>query len=460
LETKRRLLLDAEKEKLVDTILDQEQQIEKLRQENDALRNKLEKIEKILPEITKRYPKRESKTKSKPPSKWGRKAGHTGCTRPTPDHIDREVEQSLSRCPNCMHKLGSPVETVEHIQEDIIPARVEVTRFKRHRYWCSHCQTILTAPYAPDQVPCGYLGPRTLLSMVLLKFYHGLPGNKIRDIFHDFCGLTVSEGAITQALQRLASFLKTEKDVVLQAIREAAVKHGDETGWKINGVNHWLWAFVNDHWAFFDIHRSRGSRVPIALIGSPYKGILITDFFNAYDCLTGDQQKCLVHLRREIRRSRGNDPPDDFLKPERKFKRLLSDALRLGDQRAKFAAVVYKRRVRLIHKRFVEFGTDTYSNKDWQRLSKRVLQYENEILRFLDIPGLPSDNNPAERMIRPHVIIRNRSFQNRTINGAIAHSTLTSLIHSLRLQNKQPFTQLQTAYLHHRQGNSGNILFN
>jgi transposase len=254
--------------------------------------------------------------------------------------------------------------------------------------------------------------------------------------------------------------LKTEKDVILEAIRAATYKHGDETGWKVNGVNHWLWAFVNDHWAFFDIHRSRGSRVPIALIGSPYQGILITDFFNAYDCLTGAQQKCLVHLRREIRRCRGNDPPDDFVKPDKKFKRLLVDALRLEQLRAKLTALVYKRRVRLIHKRWVDFATDTYSNKDWQRLSKRLLQYENEILLFLDVPGLPSDNNPAERMIRPHVIIRNRSFQNRTINGAIAHSTLTSLIHTLRLQNKQPFHLLQSAYLHHRQGLAGNVLFN
>ena len=460
METKRRLLLDAEKEKLVDTILDQEQQIEKLRQENDTLRNKLEKIEKILPEITKRYPKKESKTKSKPPSKWGRKVGHKGCTRPQPDHIDREVEQSLSHCPNCTHKLGSPVETVEHVQEDIIPARVEVTRFKRHRYWCSRCKSLLTAPYAPEQVPCGYLGPRTLLSMDLLKFYHGLPGNKIRDVFRDFCGLTVSEGAITQALQRLAMFLKTEKDVILESIRQAAVKHGDETGWKVNGVPHWLWAFVNDHWAFFDIHRSRGRRVPKELIGSPYQGILITDFFNVYDGLTGAQQKCLVHLRREVRRCRGSDPPEDFTKPEKTFKRLLNDAVRLGKQHAQMKTLVYKRRVRLIHKRWVDFAMETYSNKDWQRLSKRLLQYETEILYFLDVPGLPSDNNLAERAIRPHVIIRNRSFQNRTINGAMAHSTLTSLIHTLRLQNKNPFSLLQSAYLHHRQGHSGNVLFN
>lgn len=456
---KRRLLLDAEKEKLVDTILEQEQQIEKLRKEVDSLREENEKFKRILPEITKRYPSKQQ-SKGKPPFQWGRKAGHKGSTRPKPDHIDREVERKLMKCPHCSHKLGAPIETTEHIQEDIIPARVEVTRFKRNRYWCSHCQTVLTAPYAPDEVPSGYLGARTLLSMVLLKYYHGLPGNKIRDIFRDFCGLHVSEGAITQALQRLAAYLKTEKEIILQAIRRAAFKHGDETGWKVNGVKHWLWAFVNDHWAYFDIQRSRGRRVVKDILGASPQGILITDFYSAYDGLSGDQQKCLVHLRREVRRCRGPDPPEDFRKPEKKFKRLLSDALRLGQQRSKFSALAFKRRVRRIHDRFVDFGTDTYSNKDWQRLSKRLLQYEDELLRFLEVPGLPSDNNPAERAIRPHVIIRNRSFQNRTINGAQAHGTLTSLIHTLQRQNRNPLSFLRSAYLHHRQGHSANILFN
>ena len=67
-------------------------------------------------------------------------------------------------------------------------------------------------------------------------------------------------------------------------------------------------------------------------------------------------------------------------------------------------------------------------------------------------------NNLAERMIRPHVILRNRSFQNRSPEGARAHETLMSLLHTLQLQGKDTVALLQKAYLRHRQGNLRPVL--
>jgi transposase len=458
---KRTHLLADEKEHLVDRILSLEEENEKLREENGSLQQVIEKLKKLPPEKPEKEPfDKKTKKQGKPPSQWGRKEGHPGCTRHKPDHIDREVEQTLRSCPTCKHHLGKSMESIEHIQEDIIPARVEVTRYRRHRYWCSHCRGIVTAPYGPDEVPNGYVGPRTLLSMVLLKYYHALPGNKIRDIFQDFCGLTISEGAISHALQRLACYLKIETDTIKEAIRKARVKHADETGWTINGINYWLWAFINNRWAYFDIQKSRGSKVVHEVLGSPFSGVLISDFYNAYNRIKGKKQKCLVHLRREMRHCLGNDPPEDFLIPYRRLKRLLQDALRLGKNRTSLPPLVFQRRRLKIRQRLFDFATATYSNKNWQRLSKRLLKHERELITFLDVPALPTDNNPAERQIRPHVIVRNRSYQNRTPKGAEAHSVLTSLIHTLRLQHKDVMPELQSAYLHHRQKLPGRVLFN
>ena len=76
----------------------------------------------------------------------------------------------------------------------------------------------------------------------------------------------------------------------------------------------------------------------------------------------------------------------------------------------------------------------------------------------LEHPEVSFNNNLAERMIRHHVILRNRSFQNRSEQGAAAHETLMSLLHTLRLQDKNPLTFLKKAYLKHRQGNPLPIL--
>ncbi len=76
---------------------------------------------------------------------------------------------------------------------------------------------------------------------------------------------SVSEGAIAQALQRLGAYLQIETGQILTAIRNAAHKHADETGWKINGIGHQLWAFLTDRWALVHINKSRGSKVPKAI---------------------------------------------------------------------------------------------------------------------------------------------------------------------------------------------------
>jgi len=73
----------------------------------------------------------------------------------------------------------------------------------------------------------------------------------------------------------LGRYLCVEADVILKKVRDAAVKHADETGWKINGVNHWLWAFVNEMWAYYQIDRSRGSKVVKAVLGNPVPGVLV-----------------------------------------------------------------------------------------------------------------------------------------------------------------------------------------
>jgi transposase len=455
-----------DKEKLVDEILDLRHEVKTLREKNEALEIKLEQVknkssQKSTPPG---FVKALRKKRSLPPHRWGRKKGHPGSYRPAPDHIHREVLQTLVTCPDCHTPLGKPVALEPHIQEDIVPPHVEATRFLHARYWCPCCKKVMTAPCAPDEVPCSYLGPRTLATLVWLKYHLALPGNKIKDILYDLCGLTVSEGAIAQALQRLGQYLQVETEQILYAVKEAAHKHVDETGWKINGIRHWLWTFVNREWALFRIDRSRGSRVPKEILGCPHQGTVSSDFYSAYNKLHGDKQKCLVHLRRDIHKARdafppGQDPPLDFLEPEKKLKRLLADAERLAQRRGTLSPLVFARRARRLKGRLFDFGSSTYSHAFWKRISARLLKHTKELFTFVDKPGMPSDNNAAERAIRPHVIIRNRSFQNRTDNGAMAHGRLSSILQTLRLQKRPVIESIMAAYPKHRQGYNAPVLF-
>ena len=461
----RIVLMGDDKEKLVDEILELRKKLKNAHQEIETLQKEVEKQrnKKSNPSSKEQFSKAVSK-KKKPPHLWGQKPGHKGSTRPKPIRIDHEVEQTLKACPDCHHRLGNPTETVEHIQEDIVPAHVEVTRFLHYRYWCSCCQKIVIAPHASEEVPYGYLGPRALATMVWLKYHLALPGNKIQALLYDLCGLKVSGGAVTGALQRLANHLNMESAYILKKVKEAPHKHVDETGWTVNGVGHWLWSFVSGRWAFTHIDKSRGSRVPKELLGHPFKGVVVSDFFSAYNKLQGLKQKCLVHLRRDMRKARdafprSTGPPPDFSGPDKTLKRLLADAERLADRRGTLSPMTFLRRVRRLKQRLFDFASATYSQKFWQKISARLLKHEKELFTFLDVPGLPKDNNAAERSIRPHVIVRNRSFQNRTAAGANVHGALTSILQTLILQNKNAVPEIARAYVKHRQGITQPLLF-
>jgi transposase len=445
------LLIEESKEKLIEEIL-------RLRKENEELKKKLGKKNAL--DEHKQFLKAERLAKRVlHPQTPGQKQGHVGLTRNKPTKIDRVVEQTLKKCPDCDQRLRLSQETVEHIQEDLIPARVQTTCYKKHRYYCRQCEKLVTAPYAIDEIPNSYLGPNVLIQTVILKYHHGLPFHKIAEVFEGLCGLKVSEGALAQALERMSEWLKVEADEILKAIRKSPHLHMDETGWKISGAKYWLWATANRKLAHYKIAASRGAKVAREIIGKDYAGVIGTDFYAAYNRLPGKKQRCLVHLLRTMREYRARDNTVEFIKHEKTLKRIVWDAIHLGEKREEIKGKVYQRRVRRIKKRLFAWASGDYENKNLIRLTKRFLKHWTQLLTFLEYPDVSYHNNLAERMIRPNVIIRNRSFQNRSEKGAQAHGTHMSLIQTLRLQGRDIFTELKAAYLYHRQGNTSPILY-
>lgn len=451
LQSLRRIeLLGKDKQELVEMVLVLEERIKAVEEKVDSL------TKKNLP----KFPKT---SKLKLPWRWkklGRPEGHPGSTRVMPVHIDETIHQRLDACPDCGDKSlrELPSDAQEHVQEDIVPAKVCVTKFIKHGYWCFRCKQKKHSGFAPEEIPYGYLGPNVLIHTLLLKYHHGLPYSKIQLVFEELCGLKVTASALAQVLQRLARWLKVEETQILKAIRASPYIHADETGWKIAGANHWLWAFVNQKLALYKIRKSRGQKIPEEVLCLEYKGTVIADFLSAYDKIGGRRQRCLVHLLREMKECRKTDRSEEYLLHDKKLRRILYDSKRLEAQRNHLEPWVFLRRLRFLKERLLNFSCSVFSNPNWQRLSKRFLKYQNELLTFLEIKDLPRDNNHAERMIRPNVIFRKISFQNMSKNGAAAHEVLMSLLQTSRLQNKSPIPFFKEAYLKHRKGDPRPVL--
>ena len=103
---------------------------------------------------------------------------------------------------------------------------------------------------------------------------------------------------------------------------------------------------------------------------------------------------------------------------------------------------------------------DELINTPWEdsqarRLIKRLRRHRDEVFTFLDQPGVPFENNAAERAIRPAVIIRKNSYGNRSAPGADVQAVLMSVMFTLKKRGHNPVktvvealtTYLQTGQL-------------
>ena len=70
---------------------------------------------------------------------------------------------------------------------------------------------------------------------------------------------------------------------IKQSIRHSPCVNADETGWRVNGQNHWLWVFTNKDAALYLIDKSRGGKVVSNVLGETYEGVLTTDFYSSYN---------------------------------------------------------------------------------------------------------------------------------------------------------------------------------
>jgi len=204
--------------------------------------------------------------------------------------------------------------------------------------------------------------------------------------------------------------------------------HVDETGWRIDGRNFWLWAFTDPTFTLYHIDESRGGKVPLKLLGEAFDGTIIADFYSAYDRLGGNKQRCLTHLLREVKELSEADTSFANSPLSRKLSRWCKEALRLKKQWDELDDAQYEMKASRLEDRLDEIARLEPDHPDAKRLCQRVRRYRDELTRFLWDEKLEGTNNAAERALRPAVVMRKITGGNRSEAGAAAWAKLASLI--------------------------------
>ena len=379
--------------------------------------------------------------------KPGRKRGHPGSRRETPARIDLRKEHRAEVCPECGGPLSRCRETRTRYTEDI-PEAIQpvVTEHTIHRDWCARCKKKVE-PVVDEALPGAALGNRVLVLSAWLHYALGNTLSQIAEVFDFHLSLKVTPGGLSQMWRRLARILNAWYETIQQEALDSAVLNADETGWRVNGKTHWLWCFATGELSFFLIDRSRGSPALLRFFTQEFAGTLVSDFWGAYNAVAcALRQKCLVHLLRDLEHVERYKSPGPHWPPfAKKLRRAIADAIRLWRRREELAPEIYASRRACLARRLAELIATAWEDPQARRLIKRLRRHRDEVFTFLDQPGVPFDNNLAERAIRPAVILRKNSYGNRSKQGADCQAVLMSVFFTLKKRGLNPVKTVQEA---------------
>ncbi|MFA5034122.1 MAG: IS66 family transposase [bacterium] len=427
-------------------------ELEQLKEENTQLREENRLLKLQIEELRQKFfkkntPKPEDDDKTPHlPRKRGAPEGHPGKTRPVPDHFDEHVDVKLSQCPECgCHSLSECKRHEDHYQEDIVLPQVKVTRFRHHFYWCPDCHEVVHG-IGEGELPGSYIGPVAKSLASFLHYQLKLPYRKIQMLFRDLFHMSFTPGAVPGFDRQACCRGDPIYNNMLKSLPAQRYVHADETGWRNEGINHWLWCFIAKGYALYHIDRSRGSKVVTAIMGKRYAGTLISDFLGAYNRIRCRKQRCLVHLLRLIKKWLVYFADD---RKRRKYfdglKSLVKSIIRLSEQYARGRVKNFVVRKADLVARLRRTLNVSLDHPRADKFIRKLAGKRNQLVACLDSRDVCAHNNIAERLLRDNVIMRKITFGNRSLTGSGQHNheVLMSLIQTARIQNLNPLEFLR-----------------
>lgn len=427
----------------------------RLTEENAALRAEVERLKKEAgspPPWVKAS--RPQLTEEKPPRK--KRKLNFSRKREEPTQV---VEHRLSCCPDCGGPVSKGFEKRRRQVIELPECPVEITDHVIYGHYCGYCRKEQVAKPSAEALRArgeDHFGVRLRSLVSLLRTEGRLPYRTIATLFWVQYRLSVSVGELAEIVHSTAEAGKQEAEAMLGQVRQAPVMHADETGWRENGRNGWLWSFSTPESSerplrYFHYDPSRAKTVVEEVLGreeedNAFGGVLVTDFYAAYSVYLGRHQRCWVHLLRDLHDLKKQPPHDPTVEEEgveewvQAVKAVYDRAkawkpprpnTRFEEKDRQHAQGRFEAELRDLAKPHLSLPTAPQHT-----LAKRIERFLQELFAFVADPRVPSDNNGAERSLRPSVIARKISGGTRSAKGSKTRTTLMTLFATWKLQGK------------------------
>lgn len=403
--------------------------------------------------------KTNSRNSSKPPSsdglakpapkslrrKSGRKpggqTGHSGSTLAQVTDPDEVIRHEPVACGGCGAGLAdAPQVGVERRQVfDLPPITVRVTEHQLVTRQCRCGQ--VSGGAAPDGVraPVQY---GSQITAIILYLYMGqfLSKKRTAQAMAELFGTPVSEGTVAAATRRASDGLTGFLELVRGGIAEAPVAHFDETGFRVEGKLHWVHSASTGKYSLITVHRRRGTKgMDHAGVLPGFTGVAVHDAWGPYDTYTQvTHALCNSHLLRELQAVADLAPADASWCWATQVADALLELKKLAEaaieaDRPEIDAVPAAEQTHLL-RCAVRLGirqNQARTSKTMAKhhaLARRILDRQDDYLRFSTDFRVPFDNNAAEREIRMVKLRQKVSGCARTLTGARVFTAIRSYL--------------------------------
>lgn len=418
-----------------------------LRAENEELKARVAELEEAMAGLVGKEKKPGVKIKANKSQEKEKKVrrkrvanDNRGRRREEPTRIE---QHRLENCPKCGGKLSKHKKSYSRQIIDVPePQPVEVVEHQVEQGWCEHCRRWQrpTGLWSKS-LGQGRIGVRLMGMVGYMRSILRLPYHQIQAFLRTAYRVRLSMGELVRLSRKVAQKLDNEVFALQQEARASPYLHMDESGWREDGQNGYIWCMVAEipqPIRYFEYHQSRAGKIVEKLLDGKFAGVLVSDFYSAYNIYAGRHQRCWVHLLRDLAQLR-EEQTDDIsvvvwclgVKKLYYLARNLASESHSENERQEYVA----RLVEMTR----QFGL-MYAQSDHpcRALAKRLLRHMDELFLFVQYPGLSPDNNLAERSLRPLVVHRKISGGSRSRQGSITNMQLASLFHTWLARGLNP----------------------
>lgn len=444
----RETLLALDKPALIDLVLELQQATAAVTARVAELEARLEKLasppktpgNSSIPPSQARKPNRAERRGKK----RGPKRGHAGASRlrAEPDATITCRPTSCGGCGALLPPEGQRLIGRSQIEE-LPVVRTVVIELLRYAAECANCGHRTVAEPPVWFAPRATFGPRVEALLAYLHETHHVSYERLVELCRDVLGLRLSEGAIANALRRVATRAGPELERIRDEVRASPVINSDETGARVAGDNRCHWVFQTPTASYHLIADSKGAAVIAAFLGDQRPAVWGSDCAPAQlGSPAAQHQICLAHQIRDLTYA---DEADGQVGARwaRNLRHVFGRAIRLHRERASLPPATFaRRRTLLVNAAQRLVFRDWAGDGEAGKLQRRYVKRWPDLFVFLERADVEPTNNSSERDLRPTVLHRKMTGGYRSEAGAERGAIFATVLTTARKTGQNRFETL------------------